>query len=467
MHAHRDDLTQAPLTVLQSTKRPISRPSSRASSHSFRLNRPESPLANYGGSAPSSPKPVQLPFRRPHTPVTSPLGSSLHANATSYVSIPTSSVSPTSSPPLPHATVLSLAAGSPSSSPLSSPRFLNAKEFKPKRPLSIGSNPGTGAQDVWSPGAPPSSLTRTSSNLAIAPPVVLTSRSPTPVNGNPNGNVSRPGSSLGPSRPPFEEEDDDEFSPFSKAKTILYKAAVVAAATQIPGVAGPPSSEGTGETSENSASSPSNSYDPPMSNDDEPYIPYPYPDYPHLSFRGGLDDGPPGEEGYTEFHPGAPYHRSSRVGGGGERPFYERDRDRESHDPNVPEGMTPLDVLVSVFGATMTPYELEDILAQHAWNFDDTMQFLIERGPGNAGNGPIGGGNFTPSNRGGPNMDDRNATFIGRQLPGRNMAPFGPSQQSRQMNRPGRVCRYFLAGECLRSDCRFRCVRWWWRRVLD
>jgi hypothetical protein len=265
--------------------------------------------------------------------------------------------------------------------------------------------------------------------------------------------VSRPGSSLGPSRPPFEDEDDDEFSPFSKSKTILYKAVVVTAATQIPG-GGPPSSEGTGDTSENSASSPSNSYDPPMSNDDDPYASYPYPDYPTPSFRVGPDDGTLGDEGYTEFYPGVAY-RPNRAGRG-DGSFHERDRDREPHDPNVPEGMTPLDVLVSVFGATMTPYELEDILAQHAWNFDDTMQFLVERGPGNV---PVAGGTFAANNRGGP-MDDRNSTFIGRQAPGsRNITPLGHNQQNRQMSRPGRVCRYFLAGECLRSDCRFRCVR--------
>ncbi|KIM21188.1 hypothetical protein M408DRAFT_333613 [Serendipita vermifera MAFF 305830] len=449
MHSHRDDLTQAPLTVLQSAKRPISRPSSRASSHSFRLNRPESPLANYGtGSAPSSPKPIQLSFRRPHTPVTSPLVSTLHANASSYMTIPTSSVSPTSSPPLPHAAVLNLAAGSPSSSPLSSPRFLNAKEFKPKRPLSIGSNPGTATPDVWSPGAAASSLTRTSSNLAIAQPVVLTSRSATPVNGNPNGgSVSRPGSSLGPSRPPFEDEDDDEFSPFSKTKPILYRSTATTASAHIPG--GPPSSEGTGETSEHSASSPSNSYDPPMSGEDDSYPPNSYSEYQQSLLRRGFEEGAHGDEGYTEFYPGAEYHRSSR----GER-FHERGGDREQHDPNVPEGMTPLDVLVSVFGATMSPYELEDLLAQHAWNFDDTMQFLIERGPGNTGTGPPSAGPYASNSR--SNTEDRNATFVGRQASGRGPLPFGAGQQqNRQMNRPGRVCRYFLAGECLRSDCRF------------
>jgi hypothetical protein len=191
-----------------------------------------------------------------------------------------------------------------------------------------------------------------------------------------------------------------------------------------------------------------------MSNDDDPYAPYPYPDYPHPSFRAGPDDGIGGDEGYTEFYPGVAF----RPRAGGDHSFHELDKDREPHDPNVLEGMTPLDVLVSVFGATMTPYELEDILAQHAWNFDDTMQFLVERGPGNAGNGPTTGSTFAANNRGGP-LDDRNTTFVGRQVPGRNMTPLGPNPPNRQMSRPGRVCRYFLAGECLRSDCRFRCVQ--------
>lgn len=440
MHSHRDDLNQAPLTVLQASKRPLSRPSSRASTHSFRLARPESPFAQ--SSAPSSPKAAV--FRRPHTPVTSPLASTLQANLAnlgiqgssgSLMTVPPSA-SPASSPPLQHATVVNLAAASPTSSPLSSPRFLNAKEFKPGRPLSIGSNPGTPGfstvdpSNMWAHTPPQndkpigasSGLVRTSSNLGIAPPLVLTPRSATPINGNPA--TSRPGSSLAirPSKPPFDDDSDDEFSPFSKPKTILYKPRQ-SAPTGI--------SSSEGGTSENSTSPPSK-YDYPnrASFEDESYD-YPYSDL-HAPLNGmSLEDGD------------------------------------YSLDPNVPEGMTPLDVLVSVFGATMSPNELETILAQHGWNFEDTMQYLVERGasgqaPADANNkysqrGAHGYERDRDRDRNGNGMpDDRDRWPPGRS--NRGMPQYGGQSRQGQMSRPGRVCRYFLAGECLRADCRFRWV---------
>lgn len=397
MHNHRDDINQTPLFAIVASKRPLSRPSSRASSHSFRLVRPESP-----SSVSSSPK--ILGFRRPHTPAASPLVSALHANASSYMNVPISH-SPASSPPLIHAAVLNLAAGSPSSSPLSSPRFLNAKEFKPGRPLSMGSNPSTPSSEIWahnpSPNTSGSSLTRTSSNLAIAAPLILTPRSSTPVNGGNTATNSRPGSSLGvlPSRPPFDDEDDDEFSPFAKPRRVPTKPA-------------PASSE---SNSENSASSPSNSYDAPTSNDEDLWS-YPYPD--HLQ----------------QFSPDD----------------YEEDGDNP--DPNAPEGMTPLEVLLSIFGATMTPAELENVLAQHGWNFEDAMQFLIDR--------PAPQSSFPP---GKPGMNPRDVMAL-RHGQNQRMYPYG--QVQRNMARPTRVCRYFLAGECLRADCRFRYGKYSWKIAL-
>ncbi|KAG8829114.1 hypothetical protein FRC20_009444 [Serendipita sp. 405] len=444
MHAHHGDLTQAPLNVLQPAKRPISRPSSRASSHSFRLNRPESPLASYGistlGSAPSSPKAIQIAFRRPHTPVTSPLVSNLHTNANSYIINQANPSSPTSSPPLPHATVVSLAAASPSSSPLSSPRFLNAREFKPGRPLSIGSNPGTPSGDVWSSNVPPSSLTRTSSNLAIAPPLVLTPRSSTPVN-NPMNIPSRPGSSLAvPSKPPFDDEEEDEFSPFSKPRTILYKG--------ISNTVHASNSEGTGGTSENSASSPSNSYDRPMSFDDDFYGPGSNLEFNQPYLYGGDDK----DDDSSNFTRGSYALRDRHSKYSSDRP-----RDGEGYDPNVLEGMTPLDVLMSVFGTTMSHAEVENVLAQHGWNFDEAMQSLIERASGD-GAAPVGSTEHSSDRFGSggrPGIEGRNTTFIGRQAHGRGSFPYGPGPPLRQMSRPGRVCRYFLANECLRADCRF------------
>lgn len=449
-------MNQAPLTILSATKRPISRPSSRASSHSFRLNRPESPLASYNGSAPSSPKPIQLGFRRPHTPVTTSPLVGLHANTTpsgSYMTVPTSSISPASSPPLPHAVVMNLAATSPSSSPLSSPRFLNAKEFRPSRPLSIGSNPGTPSAEtpggnptsVWSTSIPPSSLTRTSSNLAIVTP-----RSGTPINrdalpsSRPGSSLARPGSSLAvPSKPPFDDEDDDEFSPFSKPKTILYKSRADMAASSNAVPPAPASSEGTGESASEQSGG----------GEEDGYLGYSYTEFVPSQFVHGDEMG--GEEDYP--YPDQQRYAPPRFGD-----RYHRD-EKEDHDPNVPEGMTPLDVLVSVFGATMSPPELENVLAAHGWNFEEAMAYLVDKNSNGSNTGP--GPERGPLSRSGSGMiDERGSTFVGRQgmgpSPGRGMG-FGPSpgpggKDPRRMERPGRVCRYFLAGECLRADCRFR-----------
>src|SRR5277367_5134484 len=95
MHRHRDDISGVPFLFLTPTRRPLSRPSSRASSHSGRLglpNRPDTP-----NSAPTSP--LAMVFRRPHTPGTSPLGS---LSSNSYMSAKGGNESTQSSPVLPH-----------------------------------------------------------------------------------------------------------------------------------------------------------------------------------------------------------------------------------------------------------------------------------------------------------------------------------------------------------------------------
>ncbi|KAI6023747.1 hypothetical protein BKA83DRAFT_451638 [Pisolithus microcarpus] len=198
MHRHRDDVSGVPFLFLTPTKRPISRPSSRASSHSTRVNpnRPDTPA-----SLPNSPLPIG--FRRPHTPVTSPLVS---GNASSYITA--RSVSPMHSPTLVHAQTTQIHTQfttSLPSSPISSPRLLSAKatEFKPiQRPLSAASsNPATlsgyrtetPSPDLWS-----HSPLRPSSNLAIAAPLLPEQpRAVTP-------------SSLRSSLKPGEDDDDDD-----------------------------------------------------------------------------------------------------------------------------------------------------------------------------------------------------------------------------------------------------------------
>ncbi|KAI0349802.1 hypothetical protein OH77DRAFT_1499386 [Trametes cingulata] len=393
MHKHRDDIDNVPFLFLTPTRRPISRPSSRASTHSARLipNRPDTP-----NSAPSSP--LAMIFRRPHTPLTSPLGT--QAQPASYISA--RSDSPGASPIITHAQF----AVSLPSSPMSSPRLLNAKasEFKPiPRPLSAASsNPGslaalradTPSPDLW---APPS---RPTSKLAIAAPLTPDS-SLLPRAITPNSSLR---SSM---RPDEHDDEDDPFDPFA-ARTI-------------------PRSFHSSTSDEllwgNSPISSSS-----LSADDSPF---------HHVFGGTMDRN------------SQPYDAQSSQ------------KQDDDMDPEVAamltDGMTPFDVLSSVFGATLAPSELEEALAANGYDFERAMNWLVDRSLPNhpapaqprvqsVGNrvmivqrdahaGPVRGGR---------------ATFHGPQ--GRNGGRFVNGRPAPGGNR---VCRYFLAGECLRADCRF------------
>jgi hypothetical protein len=135
------------------------------------------------------------------------------------------------------------------------------------------------------------------------------------------------------------------------------------------------------------------------------------------------------------------------------------DPDSDEASAALADGMTPFDVLSSVFGSTLAPSELEDALAANGYDFDRAMAWLVDRAmplqsPQNRmqhtgvrltsvptsprGAGPGTGRGFAP-----PTPTTRSAPRYvnGRPVPGGN-----------------RVCRYFVAGECLRSDCRFRFV---------
>lgn len=144
MHKHKDDVEGTPLTLLAT---PTKRPLSRASSTSFRLPRPETPSS-----------PLSTSFRRPHTPVTSPLAANLQAYALGN--------SPSASPTLGHATAHPfpgvIGSGSRPASPLPSPRHLNAKamEFRPgmlsrqASAMSGSFHRDTPSPDVWGHGSP-------------------------------------------------------------------------------------------------------------------------------------------------------------------------------------------------------------------------------------------------------------------------------------------------------------------------
>ena len=384
MHRHRDDLDGVPFLFLTPTRRPISRPSSRASQHSARLvPRPETPT-----SAPSSP--LAMVFRRPHTPLASPLA--IGQQTSSYITARTES--PGHSPVMQHA---QFAASLPAS-PLSSPRILNAKahEFKPiPRPLSsASSNPGslaslrdqTPSPDLWSHNPQ-----RPTSKLAIAAPLTpdsaLLPRSGTP-------------SSLRLSLRPGEDDDDDDdpFDPFGHK--ILPRS--FHTAEDVPPWSNSPLSNSSLSTSV---------------------------DDPQYGFYG------PHEEQYSQL-------------------FGSGDLDPDTA-AMLTDGMTPLDVLSMVFGSTLAPSELEDALEANGYDFDRAMSWLVDRqvaslaannmpnnkfGPGGRVSiiGRDGQANFFRGGRGGPGF---RGNRFGRPVPGGN-----------------RVCRYFLAGECLRADCRFRCV---------
>ena len=392
MHRHRDDVTGVPFLFLTPTRRPISRPSSRASCHSTRLNaaRPDTP-----SSLPNSPLPIG--FRRPHTPVASPL---VGGNASSYITA--RSVSPMHSPVLAHAQSTQIQPQFTSSlptSPISSPRLLSAKatEFKPiQRPLSAASsNPATlsgyraetPSPDLWS-----HSPHRASSNLAIAAPLFpdqsIQPRAVTP---------SSLRSSL---KPGGDEDEEDPFDPFAP-KT------------------GPPS------------------FHPIMVTDVDSWSDA----TPSLSPEGLL-----------------PQQGSYPLGYGQDMQY-----GHEGEDPDaiayLTDGMTPLDVLSSVFGSTLAPSELEEALSQNGYDFEKAMAWLIDRAlPPPPQHTQLRvqsmGNRVAVVTREAPASMLRGGR--GSQGPVRATGKGTGARATSSAN--NRVCRYYLAGECLRADCRFRLV---------
>ncbi|GLB43441.1 putative DUF1771 [Lyophyllum shimeji] len=387
MHKHRDDVAGVPFFFLTSSRRPISRPSSRASTNSTRLHpaRPETP-----NSAPTSP--LAIGFRRPHTPATSPLAGGT-AQPTSYMSS-RSDYSPQSSPVLAHVQATHAHAqftASLPASPISSPRMLNAKasEFKPiQRPLSAASsNPGsyirtdTPSPDLWAHNSP-----RATSNLAIAAPLIADRSSSLPPRS------LTPSSSLRTSLRP-DDEEDDPFDPFAPAMS-------------------PPSFHS-------------------VTVSDYDNIPWPY----HVPYN--FTDSPPNELQLQDTSNIPPDAQSV-----------------------LTDGMTPFDVLSSVFGSTLAPSELEEALATNGYDFERAMAWLVDRAPApqpapQVRMQPMGGRvtlvsrDAASNGRGGP---PGKATFANGNGPRYQNNGAGRARPAPAGNR---VCRYFMAGECLRADCRF------------
>jgi hypothetical protein len=416
MHKHRDDVAGVPFLFLTSARRPISRPSSRASNHSTlssRLapGRPDTPV-----SAPSSP--LAAVFRRPHTPATSPLAGA-GAHASSYMAA--QAHSPSSSPTLAHAHAVAHAqfAASLPASPLSSPRLLSAKatEFRPTgagagaHPLTrTHSNPGslaalraqTPSPDLWAhhAGSPKAS------SLAIARPLVAEAaglvRAATP------SSSLRSSVLLGP--PGADDEEDDPFDPFATAKAGGALAFGDAHAHE-------PDAPSWADSSTSAASS--------LGAEDQRLLSFGSPEQAH-AIAAVLEGS---------------------------------DEEESEAQAVLTGGMTPFDVLSSVFGTTLAPSELEDALANNGYDFEKAMAWLVEKAlpppvaPKAAAAAAVAG-------------QGRGGVFVGRDGPRggradvRGAGPPGAPRYANGRPAPGgnRVCRYFLAGECLRADCRFRWV---------
>jgi hypothetical protein len=117
--------------------------------------------------------------------------------------------------------------------------------------------------------------------------------------------------------------------------------------------------------------------------------------------------------------------------------------------------MTPLDVLSSVFGSTLAPSELEDALSHNGYDFEKSMAWLIDRALPSPPQHPQArmqqmGARVTLVSRDGVTAMRGRAghTTLAR--------PAGRGTNARSVPGGNRVCRYYLAGECLRADCRFR-----------
>lgn len=395
MHKHRDDVSGVPFVLLTPIRRPLSRPSSRASSHSHRLgpNRPDTP-----NSSPSSP--LVTSFRRPHTPTVSPLAGG--------AAIP--------------ATVLTQPS-SASSSPLSSPHLLNAKavEFRPiTRPLSAGSGANslsglaprtdTPSPDLWAHNS-----SRVTSNLAIAAPLLPeASYVPTAPRSITPSNLHRSSS--------IDEDYEAEFDPFAAKPNV--------SAPFVPSGLSDPELQWS--TSSNSTSSQSNSLETSSSvrhGDGDAFIGYDFP--PNFQPKD------------FDFDTRDDYF------------VFQEDDDQVEL---LTDGMTPLDVLTSVFGQTLSPEQLNEALEMNGFDFESAMAWLVDKSL------PQQSQSYSPLPSPRPQLLAGKITVIPRESAymirgGRGFSPGGrasPRYGVRPIQGPNRVCRYFLAGECMRADCRFR-----------
>ncbi|KAG1811416.1 uncharacterized protein BJ212DRAFT_1277627 [Suillus subaureus] len=335
--------------------------------------------------------PLAIGFRRPHTPAGSPL---VTGSANSCMTA--RSVSPMNSPTLVHAQAQSHPQFTSSlpSSPISSPRLLSAKatEFKPiPRPLSAAAaSSAPGTLSGYRTETPSPDLWSHSQLRATSN---LAIAAPLMPGDSLQPRAVTPSSLRSSLRPGEEDEEDDPFDPFAP-KTA------------------------------------SNSFHPITITD----------------FDQWMDSAP--------ISPDDPLAQSYYQHSYDYDPQFDGSVDDAEGTGYLTDGMTPLDVLSSVFGSTLAPSELEDALSQNGYDFDRAMAWLVDRALP------------SPPQHSQPRMQSMGGrvTLVARDCSagvvhgGR--GGFQPARGSTRGNgRPvpggNRVCRYYLAGECLRADCRF------------
>ena len=415
MHRHREDKNPTGQTFSQPAT--PARPSVSRSS-SFRRNfSPTFPLSRQaslvGGppSRPHSPSPL-----RPHTPT-------LHLSDTSTEDL--------------------------GSSPLLSPRHLNVKanEFKP-RP-----SPVPAAASLWSPfPASPLGTPKTQN------PPQLT------------GGSTETGSFF-----PSTTAGSLGASPVSK--TSIPRDPWSSAS--LPGIS---NSTSTSASSESSV--------------DEPADPFsPFPDHASLPRSGSARDFLLADEWRSEGDkdPWNEVQQSDLPVEAQEEALY-TDSDG-APGRTAPYSMTPLDLLCSVFAtADISAADLEDALGRNGWDVDRAIEWIISNPPASvrAASARFRNGSDSPV----PSHFDPDSLSTGLQainlsgipprqpysqlpLPGarplmisrdsfdnrspRSSAPPSPHWTPRPLTSTGysnsaatnRVCRYYLQGSCLRSDCRY------------
>nr|XP_019001729.1 uncharacterized protein I203_05932 [Kwoniella mangroviensis CBS 8507]OCF65190.1 hypothetical protein I203_05932 [Kwoniella mangroviensis CBS 8507] len=302
-----------------------------------------------------------------------------------------------------------------SGSPVISPRMLNAKAatFSPTaRVASAGSSTG-GAGSASTPFLPSDpwkdiasdNPPRSASPIAIAAPLFSDRSSPfhSPMANTPT--FSRTSSYKGVIP---DDDDDDEFSPFGKGLPKLHH--------QDP-----------------------SSY---LNTEAKPFLPF--------GSSSGLNTAY-SNDGYSESS------FDSSMGQQGEM----------TDEEFAGSGMTPLDVLCSVF-TSVPRSDLEDALHRSGYDFESAMGYLVSQHthhPRSGASTPQRVSSPRPllgvGNRGGV------GSVMGHHAPERgyfqqggrsfrgDMSPGFVGGTRSPGGNAGKMCRYFLAGECRRSDCRF------------